>query len=630
MRARIQIQVAFFVLAALTLPRPALCQVVFNSAYDAATGTLPTAACPPWTVTDTASPEDPTVAGGVLTISTSSNTENISFQQSSPNFAVFDTLVIEFSVKLVSGSSSIPSRGPVSVAVTTAPSVGSLFLIASGEMFLTSAPSTKGPTAAVATEDDFHVYRIQIVGSSVRVFYDGVLKLTGSTYGSAGEHGDTPRVLFGEGSTAALGHSEWRYFRHNAGGVPCTNPTFTSAYDPSTGLFPNQTCPPWSLVNSEGSTGPSLSGGALIFSTGTDGSRQYYWQPDIAIPDTLVIEFRVKLDFGSSSQVARGPIGVAVTVDPNEGILFYIDGDEMFFAAGHGPLGQLLKGSSAFVATTDGFHTYRIELTHTSVSVYYDGQRKLFQHTYVDSADHGQVRRILFGEGSVAAQGQSEWQFIRHNAAPPQGPPITFDLQSPADGDTVSTWRVPLDWTNSIDPDCGAPVTYQIEVDAVSTFPNPSVYGPRTASRDTVVVPFVPGKSYYWRVRARDGSGAETWALPGFRRFVTYAGAYPTGVDAASPEARLALHRAQPNPFNPSTRIQFELPGATATSVLLAVYDVHGRRVRVLLNANLPPGLHGTTWDGTNDEGTRLASGVYYCMLSTGAGTRSIHLVVTR
>jgi hypothetical protein len=401
-------------------------------------------------------------------------------------------------------------------------------------------------------------------------------------------------------------------------------------YDPTTGLFPNQTCPPWTLVNSAGSVEPYLSGGMLIFSTVGNVSRQFYWQPDIVIPDTLVVEFRVKLDFGSSSEAARGPLSVSVTTSQDVGVLFYIDSDEMFYAAGHNAQGQLLKGPSAFVATTDGAHTYRLELTGNSVSAYRDGFRKLFGHTYVDPLDHGTVRRVLFGEGSNAAQGQSEWEFIRHNAAPPQGPPVTFSLQSPGDGDTVSTWRVPLDWTNSVDPDCGAPVTYQIEIDSDSSFPTPMVYGPRMASQDTVIVPFVPGKNYYWRVRARDGSGSVTWSVPGFRRFVTYAGSYPTAVEVAGQARSLALHPGQPNPFNPSTRIGFELPGSTASRIRMEIFDVRGRHVRTLLDSVVPPGPHAVTWDGTGDGGNGAASGIYYCRLSTTAGARSIKLVLAK
>lgn len=74
------------------------------------------------------------------------------------------------------------------------------------------------------------------------------------------------------------------------------------------------------------------------------------------------------------------------------------------------------------------------------------------------------------------------------------------------------------------------------------------------------------------------------------------------------------LRSVAPNPFNPTTRIQFGLsrPGA----VQLAIYDVEGRRVRMLLdNETLPAGVHTVFWDGTNAHGSGVACGIYFVRL---------------
>jgi hypothetical protein len=368
----------------------------------------------------------------------------------------------------------------------------------------------------------------------------------------------------------------------------------------------------------------------LFFSTGLDGAREFYWRPEITIPDTLVVEFRAQLDFGSSSNPARGPANVVITTSPGVGHLFHINIGEIFFAAGHGEGGQLLKGPMASVPTTGAFHTSRLEVVGNSVAAYYDGTRKLISSSYTDTLDHGLVTRIAFGEGSVAAQGQSEWEYIRHNAGLPAGPPVLFSLQTPSQGDTVPTWRVPLDWTNSVDPDCVAPVSYYVEIDSVSSFPSPIRYGPRAASQDTVVVPFAQGLSWYWRVKAKDAGGDSTLATPAFGRFVTYNAGYPTAVESPATPRRFALFPGRPNPFNPSTRIEFELPGSTAARVRADIYTVQGRRVRRLLDASKPPGRHSVTWDGKDDPGRDAAAGVYYFVLRTADGSRTIKLVLVR
>ncbi len=71
-----------------------------------------------------------------------------------------------------------------------------------------------------------------------------------------------------------------------------------------------------------------------------------------------------------------------------------------------------------------------------------------------------------------------------------------------------------------------------------------------------------------------------------------------------------------PNPFNPQTVIVFETsrPGP----VVMTVHDVRGRRVRDLLQQNLPAGRHTITWDGRDTRGQSVASGLYFCKLKAG------------
>lgn len=103
--------------------------------------------------------------------------------------------------------------------------------------------------------------------------------------------------------------------------------------------------------------------------------------------------------------------------------------------------------------------------------------------------------------------------------------------------------------------------------------------------------------------------------------------AIPTDV-AAGRLARVVLHPNVPNPFNPSTRIAFELPAASHAR--LHVFDAAGQRVRVLVDGWLGAGAHSVVWDGARDDGRRAPSGVYFCRLGAGdrqAATRSMILV---
>jgi hypothetical protein len=91
---------------------------------------------------------------------------------------------------------------------------------------------------------------------------------------------------------------------------------------------------------------------------------------------------------------------------------------------------------------------------------------------------------------------------------------------------------------------------------------------------------------------------------------------------------RLALHQNRPNPFNPSTTIAFEVPAAE--HVRLQIYDVAGRLVRTLVDERLEPDYYDVPWDGRNDVGRNVGSGVYFYQLRASDRTLRNKLVLMR
>ncbi len=75
-----------------------------------------------------------------------------------------------------------------------------------------------------------------------------------------------------------------------------------------------------------------------------------------------------------------------------------------------------------------------------------------------------------------------------------------------------------------------------------------------------------------------------------------------------------------PNPFNPQTEIRFEL--AKAGNARLTIYDVTGRRVKTMHNGHLESGPHSLVWQGRDDGGRAVASGVYYLRMDTVEGVQ--------
>lgn len=103
----------------------------------------------------------------------------------------------------------------------------------------------------------------------------------------------------------------------------------------------------------------------------------------------------------------------------------------------------------------------------------------------------------------------------------------------------------------------------------------------------------------------------------------------PSGVpvDAAA-RAGVTWFDAAPNPFNPRTTLRFDLPGSAL--VHLAIYDLRGRLVRSLVDEELMPGAHATTWDGRDDTGAHVASGTYLARIDAGAQPASTWLTLIR
>jgi hypothetical protein len=103
------------------------------------------------------------------------------------------------------------------------------------------------------------------------------------------------------------------------------------------------------------------------------------------------------------------------------------------------------------------------------------------------------------------------------------------------------------------------------------------------------------------------------------------------GITAAPGDVAAALTPrldAYPNPFNPMTRLAFELP--RDGRAVVRIHDLTGRVVRTLVDGQREAGRHEVTWQGRDDQGQPLASGVYLAQLRTDQGTESHKLVLAK
>ena len=120
-------------------------------------------------------------------------------------------------------------------------------------------------------------------------------------------------------------------------------------------------------------------------------------------------------------------------------------------------------------------------------------------------------------------------------------------------------------------------------------------------------VPPKPGIYYYWLADV-ERTGHTTFHGP---VVVTY----------KNIPASFRLAQSRPNPFNPSTTIEYDLP--RTEQVVICIYDILGREVRTLVNKRQARGFYEVVWHGRNQQGQAVGSGVYLYTLTAGDFVRS-------
>ena len=114
-------------------------------------------------------------------------------------------------------------------------------------------------------------------------------------------------------------------------------------------------------------------------------------------------------------------------------------------------------------------------------------------------------------------------------------------------------------------------------------------------------------------------TGLVSYADDGTGTFVNHEAAKPSEFPA------LAVY---PNPFNPSTMIECTLPVNGLTE--LAIYSITGQKMRTLAAEKLSAGKHSFLWDGKDEAGHTVSSGIYITRLKSGAQTATKKMVLVK
>ncbi len=234
--------------------------------------------------------------------------------------------------------------------------------------------------------------------------------------------------------------------------------------------------------------------------------------------------------------------------------------------------------------------------------------------TYGDSTEAG----VPLTEYMVVAHASDQWAFWE--SVPRAG----YSVDNIAPGAPVGLGTEPLGtgvalaWSPSNDHDEDLSV-YRVYRSDMSAFtPDEAVLV--GAAADTFFTDADPGiGTWYYVVAARDIHGNE--GEPSNEASAR--------VDDPAVPLVYALRGNYPNPFNPVTAVAYDVP-EPGGKVTLEVFDVTGRLVRTLVDGYETAGRKQAFWDGTDERGRSVASGVYYCRMTAPGYEKSIKMTLLK
>jgi hypothetical protein len=102
------------------------------------------------------------------------------------------------------------------------------------------------------------------------------------------------------------------------------------------------------------------------------------------------------------------------------------------------------------------------------------------------------------------------------------------------------------------------------------------------------------------------------------------------GLESSDIPDKYALHANYPNPFNPTTTIEFDVPVGTYNHTSLRIYDSSGKLVKTLIDEPMDAGKYSVSWHGKDDSGNAVSSGTYYCKMVTEEYSETRQLVLLK
>jgi len=202
------------------------------------------------------------------------------------------------------------------------------------------------------------------------------------------------------------------------------------------------------------------------------------------------------------------------------------------------------------------------------------------------------------------AIGNSSYATSNAVTTPDVAPTAPTNLQAIA----ISGKQVDLVWIDNSNNETGFRIERREGAGAFILLANASADS--TAYSDTTVS---PNTSYTFQIRAENGAGNSDFAIS--NEITTPPITSVDDKSGAGAPTHFTLKQNYPNPFNPSTKIGYALP--VNSRITLTIHGLLGQTVRILVEGNQSTGIYEVVWDGRDEAGQMMPSGIYFYTLSS-------------
>ncbi len=199
--------------------------------------------------------------------------------------------------------------------------------------------------------------------------------------------------------------------------------------------------------------------------------------------------------------------------------------------------------------------------------------------------------------------------------------PVGFALLSPENGATGLSQSPAFLWEFAADPDPFDYATYTFQISTDSAFTDITYETNTSVNVGFEMTEDLPmDNEYWWRVIATDrdslSTESETFKFTVGFVSITESIALPT---------EYVLQQNYPNPFNPSTTLRFGIP--EEANVSLTIYDIRGNTITTIDSGSKEAGWYQYVWNGLDDSGRPISTGLYLTRLQAGSYTKVIKML---